>query len=101
MSDVDCRCDTGDYYADPCQADDCSVAFAQEFGGAGSHYTPPEPKPPVPSPEVPDCDCWQTQRIDSSAYEHRFDCEWIHRMRRDCGRCEPWVPCEKHNREWS
>ncbi|WP_404974836.1 hypothetical protein [[Kitasatospora] papulosa] len=97
----DCRCDAADYYADPCEADDCSVAYAMEFGSGAGPYTlsPDQPTKPTDEPaEVPDCNCWQ---ILDRVHRHVRNCDWVRRTRRDCGHCTPDLPCDSHEyRSW-
>lgn len=92
----DCHCDANDYYADPCEADDCSVAYAMEFGSSAGPCTPSSAQPTTPAEavELPDCNCWQ---ILDRVLRHVPNCDWVRRTRRECGHCEPHLPCDSHD----
>ena len=40
------------------------------------------------------CDCWMT--LDSLERDHYSNCDWLRREQRECGDCEPGLPCPEH-----
>lgn len=85
-ADTICRCDRGDYDADPCDADGCLIAERLEVGGPGP-LAAPEPER-IEREDIP-CDCWPTLRIERrNGYVHWSECPELQRQRRGCDWCD-------------